>query len=257
MKTNLLVSIFSVFVLAFFVFPLIGFSQIDGSSAPEPIEYVLENIQGLNVQVLEDGSKDWEAAEEGQVLETGDEIKVGDGCDATLSMQSDTQIHLSAGSDLKVEQIQANETGGFLSRLKLLAGVILSDVKKNLQDSHSSFEIEANGVVCGVRGTAFEMNAQGANVQTTTYEGKVEALSGGESHMVTAGNVSAFRVGRFQMQRRVDRAETQRFMKWRNFREKIRQIHRQRLLEIRSGRRHAWKRRHAHRRVIERRRPRL
>src|SRR5579863_7383871 len=90
-------------------------------AAPEPVEYVVEDIQG-NVQVLEEGAKDWEAAEEGQVVETGDEIKTGDNSEATLTMQSETTVHLNADSDMKVEQIEANQTGGFLSQLQVLAG---------------------------------------------------------------------------------------------------------------------------------------
>lgn len=229
----------------FFGMPIQGVSQaLDSNSEKNAIEYIIEDIQGPNVQILEQGETKWEPAEEGQVIDAGDEIKVGDNSESTLMLETDITVHLSAQSDLKVEQITANETGGFLSRLKVLAGLILSDVKKNLHDSHSAFEVEANGVVCGVRGTVFEVNALGDNVQTVTHEGKVEVSSGGESHLVTAGNLSAFKAGKFQMQRRLDRAEIQRFRNWRTHRAVIQQKRFARIQAIRSHLRKPWQRKH-------------
>ncbi|HTC21489.1 MAG TPA: FecR family protein [bacterium] len=215
------------------------------SAGGEPVEYVLEDIQGT-VQVLEDGAKNWEAAQEGQVLETGDEIKVGDSSEATLTLQSETTVHLSAGTDMKVEQIEANQTNGFLSHLQVLAGSLLADVKKHLEESQSSFEIESNGVVCGVRGTAFEVNAVGDTAEVSTHEGSVEVGNGTESHMVAAGNFSSFQRGRFLMQRRLDRSEMDRFQKWRAFRQVVWKKRLQRLADIRAHRRAPWKRHHPH-----------
>ncbi|HTA76049.1 MAG TPA: FecR family protein [bacterium] len=211
----------------------------------DPVEYVVEDIKGGNVQVLEENSKTWDNAQEGQTLESGDEIRVGDNSEATLTMQSDTQVHLSADSDLKVGQIEPNETNGFLSHLVILAGTILSDVKKNLLESHSSFEVEANGVVCGVRGTAFEVSNVNGEVQTVTHEGKVEAVSGGESHYITAGSASAFRNGRYQGIRQIRPEELNRFKQWRSVRARIRAKRLQRVRAIRMGRRQAWVRRHS------------
>src|ERR1700722_6352540 len=83
-------------------------AQTNASVSADPVEYVVEDIKGGNVQVLEENSKTWDNAQEGQTLESGDEIKVGDGSEVTLTMQSDTQVHLSANSDLKVGQIEPN-----------------------------------------------------------------------------------------------------------------------------------------------------
>jgi ferric-dicitrate binding protein FerR (iron transport regulator) len=222
------------------------YAQTTNNPAADPVEYVVEDIQGSNVQVLEENSKTWDPAQEGQVLESGDEIRTGDNSEATLTLQSDTQIHLSANSDLKVGQIEPNQTNGFLSRLSVLAGTILSDVKKNLMESHSSFEIEANGVVCAVRGTAFEVSNVGGEVVTATHEGKVETTSGGESHFVEAGNASSFSHGRFQGQRQLNSSEISRFHQWRNIRAGIREKRIQRIRDIQLGRRKAWARRHGH-----------
>jgi hypothetical protein len=246
-------------ILASFVFLLvIGFTQLHAQtnnvSSGDPVEYVIEDIKGSSVQVLEENSKTWDNAQEGQTLESGDEIKVGDNSETTLTMQSDTQVHLSANSDLKVGQIEPNTTNGFFSHLVVLAGVILSDVKKNLLESHSSFEIEANGVVCGVRGTAFEVSNVNGNVVTATHEGSVETISGGQSHYVTAGSASTFRGGRYQGIRQLRPAEMNRFKQWRSVRARIGAKRMQRIRAIRSGRRQAWTRRHGRSPIRQQRR---
>lgn len=220
-----------------------AFCQTTAASS-DPVEYIVEDIQGPNVKVMEENSNTWDAAQEGQVLETGDEIKVGDNSEATLTMQSDTQVHLSADTDLKVGQIEPNADNGFFSRLVVIAGTILADVKKNLMDSHSSFEVEAGGVVCGVRGTAFEVSNNNGDVETLTHEGQVAMSSGGETHLVSAGNASSFHGGRFWGVRRLRPEEINRFKKWRAFRIRVRRERLRRIRDIRAGRRAAWVRRH-------------
>jgi hypothetical protein len=229
-------------------------AQTTNDVTADPVEYVIEDMKGSNIQVLEENSKTWDPAQEGQVLETGDEIRVGDNSEATLTMQSDTQVHLSADSDLKVGVIEPNSTNGFLSHLVVMAGVILSDVKKNLLESHSSFEIEANGVVCGVRGTAFEVSNINGNVVTATHEGKVETVFGGESHFVTEGSAASFNGGRYQGLRQLRADEINRFQQWRSVRSRIRLKHMQRIRDIRMGRRRAWVRRHGSSPRLRRRR---
>ena len=259
MNRKVFLRVCSIGLIGFFLIlgaPFTAVSRADDQAATpaaEPVEYVVEDIQGT-VQVLEDGSKDWEAAQEGQVVESGDEIRTGDNSEATLTMQSDTTVHLNADSDMKVEQIEANQTGGFLSHLQVLAGSLLSDVKKHLEESRSSFEIESNGVVCGVRGTAFEVSAVADTADVATHEGSVEVGNGTESHMVDAGNFSSFQRGHFLMQRRLNQSEINRFQKWRAFRQMVwkKRIHR--IEEIRAHHRTPWKRHHPHlRRALLRR----
>jgi hypothetical protein len=226
-------------------FPLKSMAQTPTSE--NPAEYVLEDIQGTDIQVKEDGTDKWEPAEEGQILETGDEVKLGNNTTAALMLQSDTSVQLSANTDMKVEQVEANNTGGFFSHLILVTGQVLADVKKHLEESHSTFEVESDGVVCGVRGTAFEVNASGGMVQTSTHEGKVEVLGqNGESHMVEAGNASSFQRGMFRMQRRLDQREIGRFQKWRAYRQIVMQKRAKRLEDIRNHRRARWIRKHNH-----------
>jgi hypothetical protein len=230
-------------------YPSLGLSQ--GAGQVQPVEYIIEDIQGPDVQVLEEGSKTWEAAQEGQVVESGDQVKTGKNSEATLTLESDTTVHLDPNSTMKVDQIAANETGGFLSRLEIMAGNLLADVKKNLLDSHSAFEVSANGVVCGV-------------LRTATHEGKVEVVDRDHvSHFVEAGNVSTFNKGHFRLQRRLERREMARFQQWRQYRKGVFQKRLQRLLDIREHRRPAWRRHNSHpgahrglgKRILNQRRP--
>lgn len=254
-RWNLVIPAFLAGFSIFFAYPHPGLSQTSNATpaSSEPVEYIIEDIQG-NVRVLEEGAKDWEAAQEGQVVESGDEVKVGDNSEATLMMQSETAVHLSADTDMKVDQIEANGTGGFLSHLEVFAGNILADVKKHLEESRSTFEVESSGVVCGVRGTAFEVSAQNGTAQVATHEGAVEVGNGAESHMVNAGNFSEFQRGKFQSTRRLDRREMDRFAKWREFRKRVFQKRFQRLQDIRNHKRTAWVRKHPRmERAIEKR----
>ena len=233
----------------FFLFPVIGMGQTANMNNPaqEPVEYTVEDIQGSNVQVLEKGSAQWAQAQEGETLESGDEIKVGDNSQAVIMLQSDTSVNLSQGTDIKVDQIEDNQKGGFFSRLELLTGQVLANVKKHLDESGSSFEVDAGGVVCGVRGTAFEVNSQGGDVQTLTHEGTVDVKSGDQENLVQAGNAFSFRNGRFSGRRLLDQEEIHRFEKWREHRQLVFEKRRHRLEDIRNGVRKPWIHRHWHR----------
>src|SRR5258708_38598539 len=54
-------------LLLFLSGPLVGFAQTNESEETDSAQYIVEDIQGSNVQVLEDGVGAWEPAEEGQV----------------------------------------------------------------------------------------------------------------------------------------------------------------------------------------------
>ncbi len=226
-------------------YPSKGLPQSEGVN--EQAEYIIEDIQGSDVQVLEDGSQNWEKAQEGQEVESGDQVKTGDNSQANLMLESETTVHLDSNSTIKVDQVTSNENGGFLSRLDMLAGNLLADVKKNLQESNSTFEVDANGVVCGVRGTAFEVGFNGGEIQTSTHEGKVEVVDRDhQSHFVEAGNASTFNNGHFRLERRLERKEMDRFQQWRQYRKQIFVKRLRRLKDIVEHRRMMWKRHTPH-----------
>jgi ferric-dicitrate binding protein FerR (iron transport regulator) len=210
---------------------------------PTPVEYVLEDLQG-NVQVREAGTSSWVRAEEGQVLEGGDQVRTGDQGKATLSLAGETNLQLGPKGDLTVEEISGNGQGGFVSRLKLLTGKFLADVKKNITASRSTFEVEAGGVVCGVRGTVFEIEADPERFDLCVHEGGVQIQEGKEHRLVKGGQAARYRLGRFLLLRKLDRREGARFHEWRKFRRVVLAKRLQRLEDIRKNIREPWKRRH-------------
>ncbi len=177
-----------------------------------PLHYTLEDSTG-EVTVLRSEQTKTTRLNVGDIVSEGDEVRVGAGGEATLFLDEDTIVHLGPKSELKVGKLQANENGGFLNRLQLLAGRVLSEVK-NLARARSSFEVESGGVICGVRGTAFEVERVGERVETATYEGEVEVKAGDALERVKKGYRYAFQKNRVHLKRRLDRTEKDRFEKW-------------------------------------------
>ncbi len=150
--------------------------------------YSIEDIEGAGqVWIQKSGDSQWNSAKEGQNLEEGDSLKVGLATEVVLSLKKDTFVHVGEKSILSVQQLEEQGEDGFLTRLSLQAGVILSDVRKKLDLSGSAYEVEAGGVVCGVRGTVFEVLKEGDEVEATTHEGTVQVRNASGTQMVQAG----------------------------------------------------------------------
>lgn len=194
---------------------------------PTPWRYTLEDSTG-EVLVLRAGQGKMVRLNEGETVAEGDEIRVGPEGVAVLFLDEDTVIHLGSQSGLKIGKLQSSENGGFVNRLQLLAGRILSEVK-SLSRTRSSFEVESGGVVCGVRGTAFEVEMVGEQVETSTYEGEVEVKAGDSIERVRAGYRYGFLKNRVLLKRKLDRSEKDRYEKWMKHRKALREKHLQRL----------------------------
>ena len=206
-----------------------------GSQASaSPLGYAVEDLTGTASVQRADGTT--EAAKEGIELAPGDGIRVEADSSVVLMLNDDTSVQLGAGAQLQVSSLEAQPRDGFLSRLKLLGGRILAQVQK-LGESRSTFEVEAGGVVCGVRGTAFEMDLQGDDLETRTPEGEVAVSSGGKTESVRAGYAFAFHRGLLRTRRRLDRSEMGRFAEWKKVRSHIREKRLKRLRDLRKKRR--------------------
>jgi hypothetical protein len=185
--------------------------------------YFVADIQGQgNVQILREGERDWEKAKLGTRLEEGDRILVGDDTEVILSLKSETLVHLDENTEMMVARLGENPSGGFLSRLRLLTGSILSDVKKNLGESRSSFEVDAGGVVCGVRGTIFEVSADGDQIETSTDEGIVQVGTPRGSQQVKAGDSCSASPSRSPSLYASSGQTRARFQAWRDMRDRFR-----------------------------------
>jgi hypothetical protein len=91
----------------------------------------------------------------------------------------------------------------------------LSEVEK-LDESKSSFEIEAGGVVCAVRGTGFEVEKQGDYIGTKTYHGAVEMQKDGQTQLVKENEHSTFNVknASFLPKRHLTPADKKHYQSW-------------------------------------------
>ncbi len=180
----------------------------------EPLEYVLEDIKGT-VLIIPSGSTQPIAAEEEETVEAGDEVLTKDDSEASLTLDENTLFHLSPNSDVKVDQLIPNFSHGFISHLKLSEGKILSEVEK-LSESKSTFEVESGGVVCGVRGTAFEVQKEGSNVNTDTFHGIVEMKKDNQVQQVMADQHASYspEKGGFLPNRRLNSLEHNHYEGW-------------------------------------------
>ncbi len=184
------------------------------ADTPEPLEYVVEEAKGT-VLLVQNGKALPVALEEEETVQEGDEIITKENSQATLSLDENTLIRLGPDSDLRLTKLGPNETNGFISRLELIGGKILSEVE-NLTASQSTFEVNAGGVVCGVRGTAFEVLKQGQEVHTSTFHGLVEMRKGRFIQKIKANQHLAFsfKRGSFLGKRTLNEQEKARYSDW-------------------------------------------
>ena len=184
------------------------------AAEPTPMEYVLEDLRGT-VMILSQGETQSEPAQEEETIDQGDEIITKEGAEASLTLNENTMFHLSSNSDIKIAQLESHGAEGFISRIELTAGKILSEVEK-LQESDSTYEVESGGVVCGVRGTAFQVQTEGAEVQTDTFHGVVEMKKNSLVQRIESNQRSSFSLksNGFLKQRALNRAERESYQAW-------------------------------------------
>jgi ferric-dicitrate binding protein FerR (iron transport regulator) len=147
---------------------------------------------------------------------------VGDDTEIVLALKGETFIHLDENSEMVVSHLEENQSGGFLSRLRLLTGAILSDVKKKLSESQSSFEVDSGGVVCAVRGTLFEVVSEGGRILTSADQGRVEVRTSQGTLQVSAGETCSASRDQAPSARPSSKAIKARFQTWRRISQRFR-----------------------------------
>jgi hypothetical protein len=117
----------------------------------------------------------------------GETVQVGSKSQAQVTLFDGSTLDLSADSKITLSKLQQPSSNDKVISMKLALGKVFAQVKK-LFSAKSSFEIEAGGVVCGVRGTAFTLNFDGKNkLDLEVLEGKVSTTSGGNTLFFGAG----------------------------------------------------------------------
>jgi hypothetical protein len=130
----------------------------------------LAEVKG-EVYVVYDEVK--EKADPPQVLVANDRILTRANSIAYLQFQDGGIVEVGPNSDLKVGMAKV-QPGSFKARFLLAYGKTIAMVKK-LTTASSLFEIEAGGVIAGVRGTIYGVEYDGfhCQVKERTYEGSV------------------------------------------------------------------------------------
>jgi hypothetical protein len=137
------------------------------------------------VTLVQKGSR--KKAEPPQAVSKDDRVVTGKDGFAYLKFKSGGTIELGPKSDVTVKQLKVDPKT-FQAKFKMATGRMRTLLKK-LTGAKSSFEIEAGGVVCGVRGTTFEVDydKDKKTVATKTYEGSVFARVKGKETLVDKG----------------------------------------------------------------------
>jgi hypothetical protein len=197
------------------ILPKLSFADIEPPRKDVVPLYTLETIDGAGqIQIQKSDDPVWKNAKEGDTLEERDSLKVGSQTSAVLSLKDDTFVQVNENSSLTVKTLNDQGDKGFLSRLVLGAERILSDVRKNLGLTSSVFEVESGGVVCGVRGTVFEVSNAGGDVETTTHEGAVQVQGSSGIQTVKAGETCHCNHGQYKSKETCSERAHARFTAW-------------------------------------------
>lgn len=136
-----------------------------------PQTAVFQQVQG---KVFEVRHGDVKPAAAGMTVAEGDEIRC-DSDSARVILKSDAghEIRLKGKSQIILKRFTKGKAS-HQTFIELLKGKIWMAVAK-LKTSDSSFDIEAGGVICGVRGTRFDAQFDGNKLKGRfgNYEGTV------------------------------------------------------------------------------------
>ncbi|SRR5579871_4750757 len=164
------------------------------SATTRPNQGVFTSVSG-SVTVLH-GGKASPAQKDSTVLE-GDQVSTDKDSTATLSFFDGSELNVKPGTQFNIGKLRKSGTSDKIFQFKLALGKLFATVKK-LASSKSSFEIDAGGVICGVRGTQYEVDYDPNRhlVDIFVKEGNVWAKAGGQTYQYGPGNEGHFTGGK-------------------------------------------------------------
>ncbi len=144
-------------------------------------------VQGKKAHVLHQNSK----VQEGQTLATAKDST------ATIRFFDGSELQVRPDTKFTLSQVRKDGPQDKILHFKLLLGKLFAKVQA-LSSSQSSFEVEAGGVVCGVRGTQYEVgyDPNQGKVDLFVKEGNVWAKTGGNTYQYGAGSEGHFTGGK-------------------------------------------------------------
>jgi hypothetical protein len=144
------------------------------------------------------GQKDSEAYPGETVMVAGDSR-------AGLSFFDGSVVELRPNTRFRIVSLKHPNDRQKELRFSLMTGWVLAKVRK-LTTTSSLFEVEAGGVICGVRGTQFSVGYEPDRelVELKVLEGAVYAKTDGMTHFLDAGDQMKFDHGRVDSRLRQD-----------------------------------------------------
>jgi hypothetical protein len=127
---------------------------------------------------------DWVVANIGDVLEAGDAARTGAESWLEFRFSDNTLLRLQADSEIALKTIDTYDDGSRRTVVELRKGKVWAVVEEG-----SPFEIETPGLVAGVRGTKFRVDAPEGDEPPLlkTFEGDVAGITGFETFEVNGG----------------------------------------------------------------------
>lgn len=156
----------------------------DDSTQSSQAQLFVAKVKG-EAFVIHEGKQ--HPADSPEPLFESDGVTTGDDGLVYLEFQNGGTVELGAKSNITIKKLEITPQD-FRTRFFLAWGKFRAKVKK-LTSSNSSFEVEAGGVVAGVRGTVFGVDYDQAKkeVDAETYEGSIFTRSGGKEEIVDKG----------------------------------------------------------------------
>ena len=151
----------------------------------------LTGVRG-NVTVLDREGKG-RNAHEGFRARSGETVALGDGAKTILKIFDGSELVLKPNTRIVIDALKQPARDEKNIKFSLTFGGVKAAVRK-LMTSTSSFEIEAGGVVCGVRGTEFTIDYDlvPKKVDLRVFEGSVYARAGKEKYILGPGEEREF-----------------------------------------------------------------
>ena len=136
----------------------------------------------------------------GSTAKAGDTVTVSQTGQATLQFFDGSELDLKPQSQMVLKTLEHPSLVQKTLKFELKFGNLFARVKK-LLNSTSSFEVEAGGTICGVRGTQFSFGFDPGtnNIHLGVQEGTVWFTFGGQTQFFNAGQHFDFHNGHFDM----------------------------------------------------------
>jgi hypothetical protein len=138
----------------------------------------------LGTAEIQKAAGDWAVSQMGDILEAGDAARTGDDSWLEFRFSDNTLLRLQANSEIVLKSLDNYDDGSRRTVVELREGKVWAVVEEG-----APFEIETPGLVAGVRGTKFRVDAPQDDEPALlkTFEGEVAGITGFETFDVNAG----------------------------------------------------------------------